>query len=98
MSQALPWLELAALHSEEAERKERVRRLQLQKDAVEGKGFGPAPKTVAKPYVSAYAKTSSTAGTRTGYRVRWLTYTGRKLKRDKGMEVISLLTSKLCLY
>ena len=63
VSQALPWLELAALHNEEAERKERVKRLQLQKDAKEGIGFGPAPKTVAKPYVSAYAKSGSISGT-----------------------------------
>ena len=61
--QTLPWLELAALHNQEAERKERVKRLQLQKDAEEGKGFGPAPKTVAKPYISAYAKNGSISGT-----------------------------------
>ena len=39
-----------------------MKRLQLEKDAKEGKGFGPAPKTVAKPYVSAYAKNGSVSG------------------------------------
>ena len=56
--QSLPWLELAALKSEETERKERVKRLQQQKDAESGKGFGPPPKTLApRPYVSAYNRT-----------------------------------------
>ena len=60
--QALPWLELAALHNEEAERKERVKRLQQQKAAKDGIGFGPSLHTVVKPYVSAYGKSGSVAG------------------------------------
>lgn len=42
--QALPWLQASALKSEEEERKERVKRLNQQKDALDGVGFGPAPK------------------------------------------------------
>ena len=61
-TQSLPWLALAALQNEEVERKERVKRLQLQKSAGEGKGFGPAPKTLAKPYMSAYSRNGSVAG------------------------------------
>jgi hypothetical protein len=61
-TQALPWLELAALNNEEAERKERVKRLQQQKAAGDGKGFGPMPKLTPKPYVSAYNKSGSVAG------------------------------------
>ena len=63
LPQALPWLELAALNSEEAERKERVKRLMQQKAAGAGKGFGPMPKLTSKPYVSAYNKSGSVAGT-----------------------------------
>ena len=44
--QSLPWLQAAALKSEEEERKVRVSRLAQQKAAMEGKGFGPAPKDV----------------------------------------------------
>lgn len=37
--------------------------MQQQKAAEEGIGFGPAPKTLAKPYVSAYGKSGgSVAG------------------------------------
>ena len=39
-----------------------MKRLQMQKDAAEGKGYGPPPKVVAKPYVSAYNKSGSIAG------------------------------------
>ena len=42
--QALPWLQLAALQSAEEERKRRVRRLEMEKAAAEGKGFGPPPR------------------------------------------------------
>lgn len=58
-AQALPWLELAALNEERTERKERVKRLLQQKAADEGKGFGPVPKSVPKPYVSTYNKSGA---------------------------------------
>ena len=62
-NQALPWLELAALQNQEVERKERVKRLELQRAAAaDGIGFGPPSKMTTRPYVSAYAKTGSIAG------------------------------------
>lgn len=42
--QVLPWLQESALRSEEEERKTRVKRLTQQKAALDGTGFGPAPK------------------------------------------------------
>ncbi len=42
--QCLPWLQLSSLKSEEEERKERVKRLSLEKSASQGIGLGPAPK------------------------------------------------------
>ena len=42
--QALPWLQWSSLQSAEEERKERVRRLEMERAAAEGKGFGPPPK------------------------------------------------------
>lgn len=45
--QTLPWLIESALKSEEEERKERVKRLAQEKAALEGKGFGPAPKDLS---------------------------------------------------
>ncbi|XP_064397746.1 uncharacterized protein LOC135344466 [Halichondria panicea] len=55
--ECLPWLQLSSLKSEEEERKERVKRLSLEKSASQGIGFGPAPK--AQAYVSAYSRSSS---------------------------------------
>ena len=45
--QTLPWLIESALKSEEEERKERVKRLAQEKAALEGKGYGPAPKDLS---------------------------------------------------
>ena len=64
--QALPWLQLSALQSEEEERKHRAKRLTLQQEAEKGRGFGPPPKLAAsnlppKPYVSAYNRTTQQA-------------------------------------
>ena len=57
-SQVLPWLQSSALRSEEEDRKERVKKLKLQKDIHEGKAI-PQPKQLPpKPYVSSYERTT----------------------------------------
>ncbi len=45
--QALPWLQEAALKSEEEERKVRVMRLKQQQSAMDGTGFGPLPRDLS---------------------------------------------------
>ena len=47
--QTLPWLQLTALKSEEAERKERAQRLAMEKAAAAGLGFGPPPSGSSLP-------------------------------------------------
>ena len=44
---ALPWLQEAALKSEEEERKLRVTRLKQEQSAIDGTGCGPPPKDVS---------------------------------------------------
>lgn len=47
--QALPWLQLTALKSEEEQRKERAQRLAMEKAAAAGLGFGPPPLNSSMP-------------------------------------------------
>ena len=66
--QDLPWLALSSIQSEEAERKERSRRLAQQHAASQGIGFGPPPKQLTpKPYVSAYSCNQKSTATQSNY-------------------------------
>lgn len=75
LPQSLPWLALTALQSEEQERRDRVKRLTQQQDAMEGKGFGPPPRDLNVPKYARDTETIAVVLTFTVLKLMNISYT-----------------------